>query len=212
MAAVAAPTDTRERLYRGLMRRNRIVAVLRWVVPAAGAAVLAVVIGAMALDSLAHRFGFANIRIDRDNLVVETPQLTSTGQDGTVFSVTAQSARVSVTQRDIIDMAEARLTMAPSKGATVTATAAAAQFQTSNQLLSVPGTTRVQGTDGLAGTVDGIFADLMQWTMTASGKVHLSMPDGATLDAGGMSYDHKTRLYSFKDVTVNLTMTPGEGK
>lgn len=212
MAALAAATDSRERLYRGLMRRNRVVAVLRWVVPAAGAAVLAFIIGAMVLDVIAHRFGFANIRIDRDNLVVETPQLTSTGQDGTLFSVSARSAKVSVTQRDIIDMVEAKLTMAPTKGATVTATADAAQFQTSNQLLNVPGTTYVKGTDGLEGTVDGIFADLMKWTVTASGKVHIKLPDGSTLDSNGMSYDHKAALYSFKDVTVNLEMTPGEKK
>jgi hypothetical protein len=88
----------------------------------------------------------------------------------------------------------------------------AAQFQTSNQLLNVPGTTYVTGSDGLEGTVDGIFADLMNWTMTASGKVHVKLNDGSTLDASGMSYDHKAGLYSFSDVTVNLEMTPGETK
>lgn len=212
MAAFAASTDTRERLYRGLMRRNRLVAVLRWVVPAAGAAVLVFVIGSMVLDALAHRFGFANIRIDRDNLVVETPQLTSTGQDGTLFSVTAATAKVSVTQRDIIDMTDASLTMTPPEGTAMSARSDTAQFQTSNQLLNVPGTTYVSGTDGLEGTVDGIFADLMNWTMTASGKVHVKLKDGSTLDAKGMSYDHKAGLYSFSDVTVNLQMTPGETK
>jgi hypothetical protein len=210
MAAVAAPTDTREWLYRRLARRNRVVAVLRWVVPLAGAAILAFIIGAMALDALAHRFGFADIRIDRDNLVVQTPQLTSTGQDGTRFTVTAETARVSAAQTDIIDMTEAQLTMSPPAGATLTARSDAAQFQTSNQLLNVPGTTYVSGTDGLEGTIEGIFADLMAWKMTASGDVHVRLADGSTLDAASMSYDHKSGLYSFEDVTVNLTMTPGE--
>lgn len=212
MAATAALPDTRERLYRRLMRRNRVVAALRWLVPAAGLAVLLFVIGAMVLDVVSHRFGFSNIRIDRDNLVVETPQLTSTGQDGTLFSVNAASAKVSVTQRDIIDMTKASLTMAPKEGATMKAEADAAQFQTSNQLLNVPGTTRVTGTDGLEGTLDGIFADLMKYTMTAGGPVHLKLKDGSTLDSNGMSYDHKSGVYSFKNVTVNLMMTPGEKK
>src|SRR5690606_30948696 len=135
MTAVAAPTDTRERLYRCLGRRNRIVAVLRWVVPLAGAALLVFIIGAMLLDALAHRFGFANISIDRDNLVVETPQLTSTGPDGTRFTVTAQTAKVSVTQSDMIDMTDASLTMTPPQGPAMSARSEAAQFQTSNQLL-----------------------------------------------------------------------------
>lgn len=210
MAGVAAHPGSRERLYADLMRRNRVVAALRLVVPVAGAAVLVFVVGAMVLDAVAHRFGFSNIRIDRDNLVVETPQLTSTGEDGTLFSVTAQSARVSATQSDIIDMTEASVSMSPGEGATLKAHSATAQFQTSNQLLNVPGTTYVSGTDGLKGTLDGIFADLMAYTMSASGKVHLEMPDGTTLDSVGMSYDHKSGQYSFKDVTVNLMMTPGE--
>ncbi|WP_423065272.1 hypothetical protein [Devosia sp. CN2-171] len=210
MVGVAALPDSRERLYAGLMRRNRVVAALRWLVPAGGVAVLLFVIGAMALDVLSHRFGFSNIRIDRDNLVVETPQLTSTGQDGTLFSVSAQSAKVSATQRDIIDMVKASLTMSPKEGATMKAEADGAQFQTSNQLLNVPGTTHVTGTDGLEGTLDGIFADLMNYTMTAGGAVHIKLPDGSTLDSNGMSYDHKSGVYSFKDVTVNLNMTPGE--
>ncbi len=210
MAATAALPATRERLYAGLMRRNRVVAGLRWLVPAAGAAVLVFIIGAMVLDVLSHRFGFSNIRIDRDNLVVETPQLTSTGQDGTLFSVTAETAKVSAAQRDIIDMTRASLTMSPREGATMKAEADGAQFQTSNQLLNVPGTTRVTGTDGLEGSLDGIFADLMNYTMTAGGPVHIKLPDGSTLDSNGMSYDHKSGLYSFKDVTVNLLTTPGE--
>lgn len=212
MAATAALPDPRERLYAGLMRRNRVVAVLRWLVPAAGVAVLAVVVGAMVVDMLSHRFGFSNIRIDRDNLVVDTPQLTSTGQDGTLFSVTAQSAKVSATQRDIIDMTRASLSMSPREGETLTARADSAQFQTSNQLLNVPGTTYVTGTDGLEGTLEGIFADLMAYTMTASGPVHIRLADGSTLDSDGMSYDHRSGVYTFKDVTVNLTMTPGENK
>ena len=50
------------------------------------------------------------------------------------------------------------------------------------------------------------------YTMTAGGPVHIKLPDGSTLDSNGMSYDHTTGIYSFKDVTVNLTMTPGEQK
>lgn len=210
MAALATPADSRERLYQGLNRRNRIVGILRWLVPAAGVVLLAVMVGLIALDAITQRFGFANIRIDRDNLVVETPEFTSTDADGTLYALTARAAKVSATNTELVDIEDATLTMTPRNGPKVTAQWAAARLQTSDLLLDVPGTANLTSTDGLAGTLDGVFADLMNWKMTASGKVDIKWPDGSTIVSDGMSYDRKSGTYTFKDVTVTLTETPGE--
>ena len=210
MAVTVAGPDARERLYKGLMRRNRIVDVLRWLVPALGAAVLAFVIGAMVLDTLAHRFGFASISVDRDNLVLETPMLTATGADGTLFALRARTAKVSMAASDFVNMQDAAFTMTPANGAEMRAEAAEGRLQTNDQLVDVPGVMHVSSSDGIVGTLEGVFADLMNWTMAASGPVNLSMSDGSTLVSNGMTYDRTTGLYTFKDVTVTLTMTPGE--
>ncbi|MDB5539714.1 MAG: hypothetical protein JWQ89_1441 [Devosia sp.] len=210
MASLAAPTDVRARLYARLGRRNRVVGALRWIVPAAGAAVFAVVLGMIVLGSLAERFGFSSIRIDRDNLVVETPRLTSTGDDGTLYALTARAAKVATTQSDLIDMEDATFTMTPTRGAAMTAEAAAARFQANDQLLDVPGVAHVTSTSGLDGTLEAVFADLMNWKMVASGAVDLKLPGGSTLTSDGMTFDRTTGIYTFKDVTVNLVTTPGE--
>jgi len=208
--AIAAPTDSRERLYRGLMRRNRVVGVLRWLVPLGGGLLCAAVVGLVLLDGLANRFGFSNIRIDRDNLVVDTPRLTSTDSSGTFYSLTAEAARVATTNSNLIDMRNASFTMKPRQGPELSASASEAQLQAADQLVSVPGMTTLRSSDGTTGTIEGAFVDLMNWTLIADGAVNLTLPDGSTIVAQGMSYDRKAGRYSFRRATVTVNFTPGE--
>jgi len=210
MASLTAPTADRDALYARLTRRNRLVGVLRWLVPAAGALVFVTLLAMIVIDNIGQRFGFANIRIDRDNLVVETPKLTSTGHDGTLYALTARAAKVAPTQTDMIDMEDAVFTMTPPNGAAMEASAPEAQFQTNDQLLNVPGVARVTSTDGLDGRLEAVFADLMNWKMVASGAVNITLPGGSNIVSDGMTYDRESGIYTFKNARVTLVSTPGE--
>lgn len=210
MASLAAPMDDRAALYARLARRNRLVGLLRWLVPAAGVAVFAVLLTLIVIDNIGQRFGYSNIRIDRDNLVVETPKLTSTGHDGTLYALSARAARVAPTRSDLIDMEGATFTMTPLRGAEMRAQAAAAQFQTNDQLVNVPGVVHVTSNEGLDGTLEGVFADLMNWKLVASGAVSITLPGGSTVTSQGMTYDRQTGIYTFKRARVTLVSTPGE--
>jgi hypothetical protein len=210
MASLAAPMDDRAALYARLARRNRLVGLLRWLVPAAGVAVFAVLLTLIVIDNIGQRFGYSNIRIDRDNLVVETPKLTSTGHDGTLYALSARAARVAPTRSDLIDMEGAMFTMTPLRGAEMRAQAAAAQFQTNDQLVNVPGVVHVTSNEGLDGTLEGVFADLMNWKLVASGAVSITLPGGSTVTSQGMTYDRQTGIYTFKRARVTLVSTPGE--
>ena len=88
--------------------------------------------------------------------------------------------------------------------------AAAAQFQTNDQLLNVPGVAHVTSTEGLDGTLEAVFADLMSWTMVASGNVNITLPSGSNIISDGMTYDRGTGIYTFKNARVTLVSTPGE--
>jgi len=210
MAALAAPIDDRAALYARLNRRNRLVGLLRWLVPAAGVLVFVVLLAMIVVDNLSQRFGYSNIRIDRDKLVVETPRLTSTGDDGTLYALSARAAKVAPTQNDLIDMEDAVFSMTPPKGAAMQAEAAEAQFQTNDQLLNVPGIAHVTSSEGLDGTLEGVFADLMNWKMVASGDVDITLPSGSRVISKGMTYDRGTGIYTFRNAKVTLTSTPGE--
>lgn len=202
-AASAAP-DT----YARLMRRNNRVALLRWLVPLVGV-VLALVVGVgIALDALSSSFGFAKLRIDRDRMIVDTPELSSTMSDGTVLTLSAGAASAALAQTDQIALTTAKLTMRGTDVPALTAEAAEAAIDTTAQNVLVPGVTRFTNTDGMTGEADGLNADFASGTAT-SGAVDLSLRDGSRLVADEMSYDNATRTWVFHKVKVTVPFTPG---
>ena len=99
--SIAARTETAEQraaIYAALIRRNRLVGLLRIGLPVIGGIVLAGLLVQLFIGSLIPDFGFANITIDRDNLVVETPAYSGVGADGTVYT----SARARPRRRSAI--------------------------------------------------------------------------------------------------------------
>lgn len=210
MAGFAAtPEPAREQLYAALTRRNRVVGLLRIAVPVAGALVLAVVLSGIVLDNLREQFGFSSIRIDRDNLVVETPKVTAVGDDGTLYAATARMATVRMDSSDLIDMVDAIFSMKPLEGASFEAAAPAAALETQAQTLTVPGTVTVTSDDGLHGTLEDFFGDMLAHAMVAHGPVDLTFPEGMQVQSQGMSYDGNARLWTFTRATVILPETPG---
>jgi hypothetical protein len=210
MAGFAAtPDPVRERLYAALTRRNRLVGVLRIGLPVAGAAVLAVVLGGIVFDNLREQFGFSSVRIDRDNLVVETPKVTAVGDDGTLYAATARLARVRLDTSDLVDMVDAVFSMQPREGASFEATAPEAALHTEAQTLTVPGTVTVRSDDGLRGTLEDFFGDMLAYSIVAHGAVDLTFAEGMQVQSQGMTYDGNRKLWTFSRATVTLPDTPG---
>ena len=87
--------------------RNRLVGVLRFAVPAFGGVVFGGLMLQLFLASLGEDFGFSNVSIDRDNLVVDTPSYASMGADGSSYQVQAESARSALDRTDIIHLTKA---------------------------------------------------------------------------------------------------------
>ena len=204
-----APDPARERLYGTLTRRNRLVGVLRIALPVAGVVVLAVVLGGIVLDNLREQFGFASIHIDRDNLVVEAPRVTAVGDDGTLYAATAGMAKVRIGSTELVDMTDAVFTMTSTLGVTFSAEAPAAAMQTTAQTLTVPGTLGVTSNDGLHGTFEDFFGDMLNYAMVAHGAVDLTFPAGMQVQSEGMTYDGNTKVWTFTRATVTLPDTPG---
>jgi hypothetical protein len=210
MAGLAvAPDSARERLYAALTRRNRLVGVLRIALPVAGAVVLAVVVGGIVLDNLREQFGFASIHIDRDNLVVAAPRVTAVGDDGTLYAATAGMAKVRMGSTELVDMTEAVFSMTSPGGVTFTADAPAAALQTTAQTLTVPGRLGVKSDDGLMGSFEDFFGDMLNYSMVAHGAVDLTFPAGMQVQSEGMTYDGNLKLWTFTRATVTLPETPG---
>ena len=58
-------------------------------------------------------------------------------------------------------------------------------------------------------TAEDFAADLIGQSAN-SGAVRLTMPDGTSLIADSMAYDHSARVWTFQRVTVSMPFTPGD--
>lgn len=209
-AAVLSDTDRRRRLHAGLERRNHAIAALRVVVPLGGALAAVVVVAGLVVEGLGNRFGFANVHIDRNNLVVDTPQLSSILADGTAVALTASAARLDVGNADRAELDDIAFTASLANGTTLRADAGLARLTLSTQRIEVPGETRVAASSGFAGTARDVVADVQGLGIAATGGVQLSFGTGDRLVAADMVYDHKAGTFVFHKVTLSLTSTPGD--
>lgn len=208
MAASAAATANSAGFDR-LARRNRRVALLRWLVPAGGLGLALLIGGLIALDALRNQFGIAHLTIDRDRMLVDTPELASMLPDGTVLTLSAGAASASLLSTDQIALASPRLAMTSPQTPTMSAEAETAELDTTTQSFAVPGATTFSSADGMAGSAENLAADFLGQA-ARSGAIQLTMADGTSLTADSMDYDHTARLWTFRRVTVSMPYTPGD--
>lgn len=212
MAVAEAGEPARSRIYARLMRRNRFVGWLRILVPAVGI-VAALAVGAgIVLDSILNQFGLSRIRIDRNNLVVDTPELSSTLADGTVISLAASNAKLAPNDSDKVGLTDARFIATLPDGQSFTALSGIANLTISTQTVHVPGRTDITTGDGATGHADKLTVDALGFTAHAEGPVEMTFSSGNRLEAADMLYDHQTRLITFHKVKLWLVSTPGEAQ
>ena len=210
--SLAARTDTIEQrtaIYARLTRRNRLVRLLRIGLPVIGGIVLAGLVLQIYVGSLIPDFGFANITIDRDNLIVEAPVYTGVSGDGAVYTVSAAAARTRLGATDRIDLNDAIFVLEQTDGSRLEAKGAVAQLLVADEVVVVDGIATVEGTDGLSGTVIDAEVDVGAETLHSKGAVDLTLRD-ANVTADSMHYDGATSRWTFYNATLNLNATPGE--
>jgi hypothetical protein len=206
-----AQTDTfdqRSAILSGLTSRNRLVGALRIGVPAVGITALGLLVIQIYAASILGQYGVSAIRIDRGNLVVETPQYSGTGGDGSQYRVSAREARAPLNAPNAIAMTDAVLDLIRPGRSPFHATGATATFDTNRQYVTVPNLTNVESEDGLRGTLMEVRADMAKEVVRAEGPVDLTFPDGTTLTAANMLYEGKKGLWTFEKATLIVPDLP----
>lgn len=200
--------DQRADILGSILLRNRVVAALRIVVPAIGVVALLVLVSQIYVVGLARQYGVAGIRIDRGNLVVEAPQYSGTGSNGSRYLATAREARTALAGSSDIDMTDATLELLQGDGTTYFATAKTAHMNTATELLKAPGLVDVKGSDGLLGTLNDVEMDNRSEILISNGAVDLLLPDGTTIVGDTMLRDGKSQTYTFTNATVVVPDLP----
>ncbi|RYE10808.1 MAG: hypothetical protein EOP22_02710 [Hyphomicrobiales bacterium] len=200
--------DQRAAILGSLIVRNRVVAVLRIVVPLLGLAAFAALAGQIYLSNLMRQYGVAGISVDRGNLVVEAPRYSGTGTDGSRYQLTAAEARTPIGQPEDIAMSEATLEYEKADGGTFFVIADEATMNTASQIALVPGIANVTGDDGLEGTLSALTADMASEIIRADGPVDIALGDGTTITGSTMLHDGKTNRWTFTNATVTMQQLP----
>jgi lipopolysaccharide export system protein LptC len=200
--------DQRADILGSILLRNRVVGVLRVLVPAIGIGAFLLLVSQIYVVGLARQYGVAGIRIDRGNLVVEAPQYAGSGTNGTRYLATAREARTPLAGGSDIDMTDATLELLQADGTTYFATAKTAHLNTATELLNAPGLVDVKGSDGLVGTLHDVDMDNRSEILTSKGHVDLLLPDGTTIVGDDMVRDGKAQTYTFTNATVVVPDLP----
>jgi hypothetical protein len=210
MTADAQIAADRAAVYQGLRRRNRIVLLLRVLVPLVCAGVLGILGVQLVISNLSKDFSIGRVSISRDRLLVEAPTYAGQLSDGSFYQVAADKAAAALADASLINLTNAAVSLMRPNGVELKAAAPEAQLDTDRQTVDASGVTEVSDSTGGTGTLSGLHLDFPAQSFTASGPVHFAFGTGETLDAAGMQYDAAAHLWHFDRVTLTLTGTPGE--
>lgn len=208
MSANGDISDTRARLYDSLGRRNRIVAVLRIAVPGAGIALAGVLIAQITLSNLADNFAIGGIRLDRDQLVLDTPSYSGIMSDGTTYEVVAEAARADIDATDVINLDIATIVTEQTDGYTMTANADFARLFLTEQQVIVEGLMVTTDSNGVDGRLHDSVIDWPTQKLTTNGDVRFEFEDGAAIEAKSLVYNAKRQVWDFRGVRYTV---PGDG-
>lgn len=198
------------RVYRRLERRNRLIGVLRLLVPAMGALVLTGLVLQLYLSSLTGRFAVGRIEVTPDAVTVEAPEYAGILEDGSSYRVWAGAARAALESTERIDLSDAHLQVQRPDGVRIEVDAAEAQLDTAGQLTLVPGLADIADTTGTTGTIRDSVFDWQAQRLTSRGAVAIDYADGSGVRAEGLDYDAASKVWTFSRAIVTLPSTPGE--
>jgi hypothetical protein len=204
-----AQTSGRIATYRALERRNRVVGVLRWAVPGLGLLALGLLVGQIVIANMAGRFSMERIAVAPDSVTIEAPEYAGVLEDGARYRVSAASAVTYTETPDLIGLTDAALVMHRANGVTMYINAPQAQLQTVDELVLIEGIAHVEDSTGTSGTLHDSVFDWADQHLTGEGPVEIDYADGTRLTGEGITYDVKTAIWTFSNVTVTLPDTPG---
>lgn len=208
MAFADQPGRTRQ--YRRLLRRNRVVGLLRFAVPAAGSVLLAALLIQIAISSFGARFGIGKIEVTPDRVRVETPEYAGTLSDGSTYRVWAEEAAAAIENTDIVTMTNVKVMLERTDGVRREASAEDAVLDTVNQQVRIANGTEISESSGISGHLNDSIFDWASQTLTARGPVVINYSDGSTVRAEGLVHEADRNRWTFSKATVTLPATPGE--
>lgn len=206
MAAIEP--DTRHALYDRLVRHNRRISLLRWLVPVCGAILLSIPLAQFLVSLAVPEIPIAGIRLENDTLVIEAPRFEGRTATGTVYRMTAERAETRVGDLDVADLYGLSIDMTDGGDYRSQARFTSAQWTMSTEMLTSNEDVVVTDSTGAHGLLAGVEIDWPDQVITSEGPVRFTFEGGTQLDAKTMLYDINAGIWQFSG--ISLDMTPAE--
>jgi hypothetical protein len=196
-AAEFSNGHNRDRIYRGLLQRNRVVGWLRIGVPLIGLAIFAVLAVQIVIANLAKDYGAAGIRLERDSVIIDKPTYSGVMANGTRYEVVADAAEKQIAGPDVLDLQNVRLNLVRNDGYRLVATAEHAFYDLLGATITIPGLMVVDDSDQTHALLRDNLVDWNAQTLVSKGDVDVHYPDGTVIEAVGLNFDGATSTWVF---------------
>jgi lipopolysaccharide export system protein LptC len=168
-------------LYQRLGRRNRLVGLLRFLVPLAGVLIFAFLVVQIVIANMARDYGVSGIHLDRNRLVIDTPRYQGVTEAGLRYSVVAETASAEVSNANIIELGTATLEVTRPDGVSFTARAKSARYDLIGGTVVVPGVAEVVDSRKTHAILHNAHADWGAQIITARDGADITFADGTRL-------------------------------
>lgn len=190
--------------YNRFIRHNRRIALLRWLVPVAGVAILALPVAQLTIETLADIIPIEGIRLDNDTLVIEGPTFEGRTATGTNYTMVSDRAETRVGNLDTVDLFGLRIDLADGDGYDALAEFTTATWTMSTEHLVSNEDVSITDSTGMSGILAGVDVDWPNQIVTSDGPVRIAFDTGARLVADTMIHDIDGARWSFTGVSLDM--------
>lgn len=195
-------------IFRTLVWRNRLIGILRLAVPGVGILFTGFLSIQIIWSGIASDYGISSLTVEKDQVVIEKPRYGGVMQNGTLYQIVADLARININARNKIDLVDANIQIEETGGYKILADASSAQLDLTRQNVVIPGLLKTLDTDNVAGLLNDVIIDWPMQVLTSRGDVRFEFDDGSTIEAQSLVYNGAIGEWDFSRVIYKV---PGDG-
>ncbi|WP_370676102.1 LPS export ABC transporter periplasmic protein LptC [Pleomorphomonas sp. PLEO] len=196
----------RVRLFATAARESRRVRRLRFWLPALGALLFALVVGATVITRISISLSIGDLKITTDGLAMDAPHLSGSDGKGRTYTVNAKSAVQDLKDTRIIRLKDIEASVIQTDGSRGKLLADSGIYDSAAQTLVLKENIRLANSDGSGGTLSRAAIDLNTGSLTSDSPVAFSSNLGK-INAEKMGVEKKAGTVTFSG-GVHMTVDP----
>ncbi|MCM5559586.1 LPS export ABC transporter periplasmic protein LptC [Pleomorphomonas sp. JP5] len=206
-------TAERARQFAMAARESRRVRRLRVILPAVGALLCLIVVGATVITRITISLSIGDLKITTEGLAMDAPHLSGSDGKGRTYAVSAESAVQDLGDTRIIRLKGIEATVTQADGSRARLLADSGVYDSAAQTVVLKENIRLSNSDGSGGALERAEINLSTGSLTSDSPVAFSSRLGE-ISAEKMGVEKKAGTVTFSGgvrMTVDPSAHPGSG-